>query len=260
MSLSGAGGDGASVSPTNEAFFSSSQFNEWFLAHAEELRRRYREDLDQIAELVPPGRLLDVGCGPGLLLDEARRRGWSVQGVEASEAPAAIARERFSLPVFSGPLEEAPLPAESFDAVTFFDVLEHVPDPRRVLDHAVRLLRPGGLLVAQSPNLESLMARLTGEKWRWYFLPQHLHHFTPATMEKLLRTAGLVPVRTLTWDAHEEFAANLQDRFATLRGASRARTLLRRGVRVGLRIGSRFWERLGWGGLVRVFARKEIPS
>jgi 2-polyprenyl-3-methyl-5-hydroxy-6-metoxy-1,4-benzoquinol methylase len=253
VSLSGAAAAGATVSDTNEPFFSSKDFNEWFLERESVFRERYRRDLARIAELSPPpGRLLDVGCGPGLFLDEARGRGWEVEGVEASPVPASIARERFGLAVHTGVLEEAPLAEESFDVITFFDVLEHLPAPRAVLGRARRLLKRGGLLVAQSPNLASLMANLTAERWRWYFLPQHLHHFTPATLGRLLRSERLEPVRTTTWDVPEEFVANLQDRFAWLGG----RAWLRRGLRVGLAFGSRAWGAAGWGGLVQVFARK----
>jgi SAM-dependent methyltransferase len=167
-----------------------------------------------------------------------------------------VARERFGVPVFVGSLEQAKLPREGFDVVTFFDVLEHLPAPRRVLEEAIALLKPGGLLVAQSPNLRSLMAWLTGDLWHWYVLPNHLHHFTPSTMERLLHSAGLTPVHTITLDVPEEFANNLQDRFPRLRGPSALKVFLRRALNRSLRAGTRAWAPGGFGGLVRCFARK----
>ena len=73
-----------------------------------------------------PGRVLDVGCGRGFLLDAFRRRGWTVEGTEMSAASSAHAREVLGIPVHVGPLESLDLPAESFDAVTLWHVLEHV--------------------------------------------------------------------------------------------------------------------------------------
>ncbi|MGH7822883.1 MAG: class I SAM-dependent methyltransferase, partial [Candidatus Binatia bacterium] len=212
VSLSGSRDAGGDLSATNEPFFSNEDFHRWFLDNEPVFRERSRRDLDELARFANPGRLLDVGCGVGLFLDEARRCGWQVQGLEASAAPGRIARERFGLPVITATIADAGLPDRSFDVVTFFDVLEHLPDPRAALDRAARILRPGGLLVAQSPNLQSLMARLTGEQWRWYFLPQHLHHFTPSTLGRLLCATGLRPVRVRTLDSIDEFAANLRDR------------------------------------------------
>ena len=80
-----------------------------------------------------PGRVLDVGCGRGFLLDAFRRRGWTVEGTEMSAASSAHAREVLGIPVHVGPLESLDLPAESFDAATLWHVLEHVTSPASLL-------------------------------------------------------------------------------------------------------------------------------
>ncbi|NJO55778.1 MAG: class I SAM-dependent methyltransferase [Rhodospirillales bacterium] len=110
-------------------------------------------------------RLLDVGCATGIFLDGMRRLGWSVQGVEPSPTAAEYAQKRLGLSVFQGRLEAAGFAEASFDAVTLWDVLEHVHEPEQTLADIHRVLRPGGLLVLSLPNPDSLEARLLGGHW-----------------------------------------------------------------------------------------------
>jgi SAM-dependent methyltransferase len=138
-----------------------------------------------------PGRLLDLGCATGNFLDTMRRAGWMVQGVEPDPTAAAYARERFGLRVFTGRLEQAELPASSFDAATLWDVLEHVHEPRETLAELARLLRPGGALILGLPNPDSLEARLLGPHWIGWDLPRHLNLFRPAALRAHLAKAGL---------------------------------------------------------------------
>lgn len=137
------------------------------------------------------GRLLDVGCATGLFLDGMRRLGWDVAGVEPDERAADYARGRFGLSIFPGRLEHAPYPAGSFDAITLWDVLEHVHDPRHTLADLARLLRPGGLLVLSLPNPDSLEARLLREHWLGWDLPRHLNLFRPRQLRAHLGQFGL---------------------------------------------------------------------
>lgn len=138
-----------------------------------------------------PGRLLDVGCATGIFLDGMRRRGWEVCGVEPSPAASEYARARFGLDVLTGRLEEAGHPPASFDAITLWDVLEHVHEPRRTLSDLARLLRPGGLLLLSLPNPDSLEARLLGPGWIGWDLPRHLNLFRPPLLRAALASHGL---------------------------------------------------------------------
>jgi SAM-dependent methyltransferase len=141
-----------------------------------------------------PGRVLDVGCGRGFLLDAFRRRGWAVEGTELSEGSSRYAREVLGLRIHLGALQDLGLPAESFDAVAIWHVLEHVGDPGAVLAEARRLLRPGGVLLVGVPNFGSLEARATRAGWFHLDVPRHLIHFTPETLRGGLRAAGLEEV------------------------------------------------------------------
>jgi SAM-dependent methyltransferase len=149
-----------------------------------------------------PGRVLDVGCGRGLLLEAFRRRGWKVQGTELTDASAAFAREALGIPVHVGPMEGWPWPGGHFDAITLWHVLEHWPDPRVVLRAAQHLLRPGGVLVVGVPNFGSPEARATRAGWFHLDVPRHLAHFTPGSLSRALRQSGF-DVQRLSFFAPE---------------------------------------------------------
>ncbi|MHB1045223.1 MAG: class I SAM-dependent methyltransferase [Thermoanaerobaculia bacterium] len=136
------------------------------------------------------GRVLDVGCGRGVLPAQLRRRGWDAHGLELSETSATHAREVLGIPVFVGPLEESPYEEGTFAAVVFWHVLEHLRDPRSALGRARRLLAPGGLLVVAVPNFESLQARVGGRGWFHLDVPRHYHHFGLGVLARLLDEEG----------------------------------------------------------------------
>jgi len=152
-----------------------------------------------VTDHVAGGRLLDVGCAAGAFLVAMReRKGWQVQGVEVSAETAQVARERHGLEVFAGTLEEAAFPDDHFDAVTMWDVLEHVHDPVATLREIRRILKPGGVLVVRVPNLASWDARLFGDCWAGLDAPRHLYVFTPQTLAAVEGSAGLRPVARST--------------------------------------------------------------
>lgn len=152
-----------------------------------------RLDLIEDATDMRGGSLLDVGSGTGEVLAEARNRGWRVQGVEPERTGAEMARER-GLPVEISTLEEAGLPENSFDVVTAFHVLEHIPDSRSFLRMLGRWARPGGFVVIEVPNFNSAQRRRLGQYWTHLRPREHLVHFTPETLEATFRRAGLEPV------------------------------------------------------------------
>jgi SAM-dependent methyltransferase len=132
------------------------------------------------------GRVLDIGAATGIFLDGMRRRGWATVGVEPTASAAQYARERLGLDVITGRLEDTRFPDAAFDAITLWDVLEHVHEPRTILAEAARLLRPGGVLVLSLPNPDSLEARLLGPHWLGWDLPRHLNIFRPALLRGAL--------------------------------------------------------------------------
>ncbi len=137
------------------------------------------------------GRVLDVGCGRGLLLEAFRRRGWQPQGTELSDQAARYAREVAGIPVETGRLEEIGFPENYFDAVTMWHVLEHVHDPRVLLAEVSRILKPGGVLLVGVPNFSGLEARVFRDKWFHLDVPRHVTHLTKNTLKQALDENGL---------------------------------------------------------------------
>ncbi|HEY1360075.1 MAG TPA: methyltransferase domain-containing protein [Thermoleophilaceae bacterium] len=139
------------------------------------------------------GSLLDVGCGTGEVLFAAREHGWQVQGVEPERTAAEMTRER-GIPVEVAPLEDSGLRERSYDVVTAFHVLEHVPDSRAFLRMLARWARPGGHVAVEVPNWGSSARRRHGNNWSGLRPLEHLVHFTPKTLLRTFRAAGLDPV------------------------------------------------------------------
>lgn len=144
-----------------------------------------------------PSRILDIGCGKGLLLKALSDCGWSVAGTEMSESSCAYANS-IGVPVFAGAIGDAPFEHESFDVITLFHVLEHLPRPREALSIILELLRPGGILIVEVPNIGSWYARLFGNDWFHYDVPRHLYHFDTRTLTRILRTSGFSIIETST--------------------------------------------------------------
>jgi len=142
----------------------------------------------------PPGRMLDVGCGAGVLGEAFIRRGWRVCGVEPAAAGAARSRDR-GLEVHEGLLSTSPWPAGSFDLITFNHALEHLSDLAAALDRTARLLAPGGRVIVVVPNFGSWQRRLFRGCWFQLDVPRHLQHFDKRTLPGALRRHGIEPVR-----------------------------------------------------------------
>ena len=141
---------------------------------------------------VSGGRLLDVGCSSGLFLVTAADAGFEVVGIDPARAAARRARAALGDRgrVLEGTLEDVDLPKGSFDVVTMWDVLEHVADPTDFLRRASSLLRDGGYLFVNVPDLESWPARLLGRRWP-LLLPEHLNYFTEKSLSVCATSAGL---------------------------------------------------------------------
>lgn len=146
------------------------------------------------------GRLLDAGCGYGLFLDEARRRGWSAIGIEGAEAPAQVAGD-LGLEVRVGDILSSLREQDenSMDVITFWHVLEHLREPAAVLRTAVEKLRPNGRLVVNCPNLDSAIFKLVGRRWSWIYTPGHLQYFSLGGARSFSEGLGLRTLRAETW-------------------------------------------------------------
>mgnify|MGYP001112183930 CR=1 FL=1 len=137
----------------------------------------------------PAGRpLLDVGCHTGVFVEIASLHGWNAWGVEPSRWAVKRAQER-ELHVVQGTLRTADLPQAYFDVVTMWDVVEHLADPRGALQQLYRLLKPGGLAVVHTIDIDSLFARAMGARWPW-LMEMHIYYFSQRTLRAMLEKCG----------------------------------------------------------------------
>ncbi len=154
---------------------------------------------DELLRLKPPGgSVLDLGCATGGFLSTLRTSPWKLFGVEMSEDAAQTARSRSGAEVFVGDVLDAPFPPESFDAITCFNVFEHVYEPKEVLARVSAWLKPGGIFFTAMPNIDSAGARIFKSYWYALELPRHLYHFSPKTLSALAHSVGLREVFVTT--------------------------------------------------------------
>jgi SAM-dependent methyltransferase len=170
--------------------------------------KRYRGGMDRVLSLVHGSRIrtierllgsrgsvLDIGCGPGVLINQMRSRGWKVRGTERSPSAAQQARDVFHLDVSAVDVEDLVVEGHTYDAVVLWHVAEHLHTPRETVQGIARLLRPGGVLLIAVPNFGSPEARIGRAGWFHLDVPRHLVHFTASTLTAILEPAGLRPVK-----------------------------------------------------------------
>lgn len=205
--------DNPGMIDTNSSIYSIDRRIAVYMDLRQRLERRYRRQLRRIACCKPYGKLLDVGCSIGLFANQANLMGFHAEGVELNRACAEYAARTFGLTIHSDLPEPGPSDDDGYDVVTLYDVLEHVPDPVSFLARIRRILKPDGLMVIQTPNLDSLMAELLRGKWAWLSPPDHIFHFTSATLPQVIIKAGFAVINRHTWEPANDFAGNLLEAF-----------------------------------------------
>ncbi|MBF0176414.1 MAG: class I SAM-dependent methyltransferase [Magnetococcales bacterium] len=172
-----------------------------YLAEKGAREQTARADAALVCRHVSPGPVLDVGCSAGLFL-HALPPEYPPLGIEPSVAAATEARKLLGEhAVINMPLEKTELPQNHFQAITLWDVIEHLSDPAGTVRHLVSRLRPGGALFLVTPDFGSLFARLTGPRWP-HLVRHHLFFFTQRSLTKLLEASGLRVLSISTHTCH----------------------------------------------------------
>lgn len=228
-----------------------------------QLKKRAKKMVAELQKFKKTGKLLDIGCGFGLFLKMAKEAGFKVYGVEMEKEAVKTAQEKFGLKnIYQKNVKEIGFPERYFDVITLFDILEHLENPEVILKELKKLLKPNGVLVIQSPNIESFMFKLTKEKWNWLLFPNHLYHFTPKSLTLLLKHSGFKIVFRKTFDDISEFNYNLLDAWNIKKSRGMIYKILWKAIRESrflLYIPSLIYSKLGFGGLVRIYASHLIP-
>jgi len=134
-------------------------------------------------------KVLDIGCAGGAFLRAAKSLGLSVIGIEPNRWLSTYARKKYRLDVRAGTLSDHHFSDNTFDVITLWDVIEHVPSPTEELREIYRILKPKGLLVVNYPDFGSSPAKLLKRKWP-FLLSVHLTYYTDATIRKHLKKCG----------------------------------------------------------------------
>jgi SAM-dependent methyltransferase len=143
------------------------------------------------------GRVLEVGCGSGVVISALRNLGWNAWGIDSDPVAVAVAKRK-GLSVSVGSLLGAGFPDAHFDAVIMQHVFEHLFNPIETLHECVRVLKNDGRLILVTPNSESLGHRLFGRDWIHLHPPNHLYIYRRELLKKMAEEAGLSEVRSFT--------------------------------------------------------------
>jgi len=143
-------------------------------------------------------RLLDIGCGEGFFLFNASKAGYTAKGVELSQEAAEYAEREFGLDTEAKPFEELQFPKNHFDVVTLWQFLEQVPYPLMVFKEVRRILKPEGLLVVSTPNIEGIPAKILRKRW-WEIRRLHINQFTTKTLTNTLQNAGFKNISSVCY-------------------------------------------------------------
>ena len=171
-------------------------------SHDYRVSRFGSERVDIMARFLAPGadappRYLDVGCSTGFVVEAARDRGWRAEGLDLNPSAVEFGRAR-GLDLRVGHLDDGTLKPGAFDAVSLFDVLEHLPDPARTVTRCATLLRPGGILFLYVPNYDSASRMLMGADAHFIWPSHHLNYYTPVTITGLLERTGFAIEHVVT--------------------------------------------------------------
>ena len=172
--------------------------------------RSWRGEVEKVRvvqSFVKGGDILDVGCGDARFLLALLPQNWRRTGIDFARETLELVAARIScLRLIPGSIDTEKLEPESFDVLTLWHVLEHLPDPGMTLEKAARLARPNGWVFVSLPNFGSLQASLFRRYWYCFDdVPRHLHHFSRRSLDLLLQRAGFQVRRHLFFSRRVNF-------------------------------------------------------
>jgi SAM-dependent methyltransferase len=185
------------------------------------------------------GRMLEVGCGDCVFLEESATAGWSVTGIDLSPGSEEMLRPLLGLDIRTASIHALDPDEEQFDVVTAWDVIEHVTDPTAFVRSASRLLIPGGILVLRAPNLAAYRVflpnwrrwvdRTLRRKYRQYDTAGHIYHFDTKSLSRLAETCGFEVLDIAPdWDYAFSQPKNILSKIERTRSMAVARALFRK--------------------------------
>ncbi|HTL82123.1 MAG TPA: class I SAM-dependent methyltransferase [Bacteroidia bacterium] len=204
-------------------------------------RRTLQRKLSLINALSPKGSLLDIGCGTGEFLNTMKQAGWNTTGIEPSASARRMGIENYKLDVREEP-DLDKFQQHSFDVITMWHVMEHVPFLNERVAQLKRLLKQDGLLIVAVPNRTSHDADYYKEFWAAYDVPRHLWHFRPEDMRALMQKGGfeVKEIKPMKYDSY--YVSLLSEKYKT--GKSRLFSAFWRGWISNRKAGTEKWSSL----------------
>lgn len=175
---------------------------------------RYKNFLHLINRYKTDGNLLDIGCGTGFFLKYVKKNSFfNPYGVEPNDKLRKVAKLNSKLNIATGSLDQIPYNDNFFDVITCLDVLEHSININNNITELKRVLKPNGLLLLQVPNYKSYMAYITGEKWDWWSIPDHVLHFSFDFISQYMQNSGFIILKKFTYQDRNDFILNIMGIF-----------------------------------------------
>jgi SAM-dependent methyltransferase len=200
----------------SEEYVSHSNTKKGFINSTYQSVRKYTlfKKLQLISKYYKTGRLLDIGCGTGEFLNTCKSAKWQTIGIEPDDDARNMAIKNFDLDV-RGEAELKKLEDASFDVISMWHVLEHVPRLNERVEELKRLIKPNGTIIIAVPNCNSLDAKIYKEQWAAYDVPRHLYHFTPKDIDSLFTKHGMKVYRILPMVFDSFYVSMLSEKIKT---------------------------------------------
>ncbi len=200
----------------SEDYVSHSNTKKGFINSTYQMVRKYTllKKLQLISKYFKTGNILDIGCGTGEFLNTCKHAKWKTTGIEPSPDARKMAIENYGLDVKDEPEIKNLLP-ESFDIISMWHVLEHVPKLNERVEDLKRLLKPNGIIIIAVPNCNSLDAKIYQENWAAYDVPRHLYHFTPKDIESVFKKHDLKMFKVLPMVFDSFYVSMLSEKIKT---------------------------------------------
>ena len=200
----------------SEGYVSHSNTKKGFVNSTYQTVRKYTllKKLQLISSYFKTGNLLDIGCGTGEFLNTCKQAKWSVVGIEPSADARRMGIDNFGVDV-RDEAEINNLESGSFDIITMWHVLEHVPNLNERIEDLRRLIKPNGIIIIAVPNCNSLDATIYKESWAAYDVPRHLYHFTPKDIESVFKKHELKLFRILPMVFDSYYVSLLSEKIKT---------------------------------------------
>lgn len=162
----------------------------WFIGESNHMRSVWRRYLAAMSAYVQQGNLLDVGCGAGSFLAEAQKLGFNVAGQDIADFFVQYCQQTYGIAIFSGDIAELARSRQAyFDVITAFDVIEHHPQPKQLLQLIRGMLKSRGIVAISTHDVGNMFAKRYGSQWR-HFHFAHLTYFDRPALARMLEQTG----------------------------------------------------------------------